>query len=98
MKLVKAIKNYRNRTVEHLMVAYAPYDEEVIQSRVESWAENDSAGQSYGYTGEWEFVDDPETLNRLLREKLVDLDEKIDRLRSAKTEILQYLQSIPETH
>ena len=93
---VRATKSYRNG--EDTVVVpvskriYAGYsEEEMIKEAVENWAENDSAGQVYGYTVDYEL----ETDVPIIAKKITSMIEnKKAYLKSLKAEIKELKEDL----
>jgi len=93
MKLVKITKEYRQGTVEHFFVSYEPYDTNQIDWIVEDWCSRDSAGQTWGWESNWEFIEDNELIRTHVEKELARVESQIETLRVKMGEILNYLNN-----
>lgn len=94
MKVIKIEKSFRNGVIEHYEVVSDSHTNEYITDIVETWCERESSGQNYGYSWEWDFVDDLSTVKEVIIDKMKIIDNKISDLKSEKLEMEKYYESI----
>ena len=87
MKVVKVTKHSRNSTKEFFFIAHPPYDDAQLEDESKELCERDGAGHSYGYTGEWDFVEDTEIINRVLKGEIKKIEDKIEELSDTRARI-----------
>ena len=93
MKVIKVIKHYRNGTVEDYLILddwqYSTPEEE--KSWIEEWAEQNVAGQNYGYRVEYDDETEPIVIGEVLRKELDLIDNKIENLHTTRNKIREFL-------
>jgi len=93
MKIVKINKSYRNGNIEHFLVLLdEPYSNDDIDCLVEEWCENEPNGMNYGYSYDWWFVEDKELISAILKDKIKNIDSKIESLKTKKCELEKHLK------
>jgi len=99
MKIVKIKKFYRNGTKEHFLVLLdESYSNDDIDCEVEEWCESEPNGMNYGYSYEWDFVNDKNIINDVLVKKLHILNNEINVRNIAMDKIGYYMKQINKTN
>lgn len=94
MKVIKIDKTYRNGTISHFKVIHDEMSKEGIDNLVEMWCEDDPTGQSYGYTYDWNFVDDKDKIRGILKHNIDLTKSKINKLIDEKNRMEKYLSEL----
>jgi hypothetical protein len=82
IKMIKIIKKYRNGSKEHFLTLLNEYEYSNIDidCLVEEWCENDGSGMIYGYTYTWSFVEDIESIKKILIDEIKSTENGIESL------------------
>lgn len=91
MKVVKIYKSYRNASVEGFIITKTIDSKEAIECFVEEWCEREGGGMNYGYSYKWEFVEDKEIINSVIKKEYIKLGDSIKGIDKKRYELWEYL-------
>ncbi len=91
MKVVKINKTFRNGSEEHFLVFEDNVDIEAIDDSVENWCERDPSGQNYGYSWEWEFIEDRVIISDVITKEINKLHNQIQSLLDRKLKMEDFI-------
>lgn len=101
MKVIKLRKRARQSDYTHYIVfdeTTCGNDEKAITEHAEwlaeEWCVNDSAGQVYGYSMDWEFVLDEMIIKESIKKELGVVSDKITYLEECKNKLVKELNNI----
>ena len=92
MKVIRINKSFRNGNIEHFLVLTSEITNDDIDYSVETWCESESSGKNYGYTYDWEYIDDKEKIKTVLLNEITIINNRIAMLNSKKCEIEKDLE------
>lgn len=79
MKAITITKKYRNGVITHAMIVDSD-DEMVLADAAADWCESDASGQAYGYSWEWDIIQDPKEIARIAGNEILDNNKRIANL------------------
>lgn len=92
MKIIKIHKKCKNIIKEHFLVLLdEPYSYDDIVSNVEDWCETEPSGMNSGYTYEWWFIEDTNTINIIIKDQIKNIKSEIKILKNKKYRLKMYL-------
>lgn len=91
MKVVRINKTFRNGYREHFLVFEADMDIEAINDSVENWCEKDPGGGNYGYSFEWEFIEDKALIRDAITKEINRLNNQIQSLLDRKSKMEEFI-------
>lgn len=91
MKVVKIIKKYRNGSIEHFLLVPDDRSNINIEFDVQEWCESNQSGLIYGYDYDWSIVEDLDLIKKVLKDKMKDLDNQIERAENKRNELIKQL-------
>lgn len=94
MKVVKINKTVRGGIITHHLIFLEDRSNEGINYEVEEWAFNEPSGSNYGYSIKWELVEDESEIQKVLVEKIKNIDTKINRFNEEKVKMQSHLKFI----
>jgi ribosomal protein S17E len=95
MRVIKINKTYRNGIKNYyLLISDDSYSEDDINCIAEDFCESDAYGANYGYSYEWDFVDDKEIITKVLNDESKKISNQIAKLTKESYRIHEYLNKI----
>lgn len=91
MKVVKINKTFRNGNEEHFLVFEDDMDIEAIDDSVENWCEKEPSGHNYGYSWEWEFIEDKALIRDVITKEINRLYNQIQSLLDRKAKMEEFI-------
>ncbi|MFW6243048.1 MAG: hypothetical protein ACOC2W_02720 [bacterium] len=93
MKVIKINKSIISGTINHYKVLFDDdYSDELIDSIVSDWCDEELSGMHNGYSYEWSVVEDPDLIKSVLKKELKIIEVKMDNLKSKRDKIEKYLK------
>ena len=93
MKIIKIKKSFHNGSKErYLVLLNEPYSDDDIEYLVQDWCDSDPNGSVLGFRFDWWYVDDKETINKVLEENIILINNQIADLNTKKAEMEKYLK------
>lgn len=88
MKVIDIKKHYRNGTKQHYLVLFGEsFSDDTIDEKVSDWCESEPSGLTYGYSYDWNYVEDKDTIINVLHNEKLILNQKITKLINDKNSI-----------
>lgn len=94
MKVIKINKIYQNGSISHFKVLNGDITNDNINSIVEEWCENELTGKIYGYSYNWELVEDKTQIKQIIKNKIEITNNKITKLINEKNNLQNYLSKL----
>mgnify|MGYP000976694726 CR=1 FL=1 len=94
MIVIKINKIYQNGSISHFKVLNSDITKENIDDLVEDWCNNDHIGQVYGYTYNWEYIENKDLIKQVIINKIDTINNKIKDLKNEKNDLKNYLLNL----
>lgn len=93
MKVVKISKSITSSVVYGYIILYNDIeDNDYIDELVENWCDEDLSGHNFGYSWEWEFLENEKEIEKVISNELNNVNYNIKDLEYKKNMLEDYLE------